>query len=87
VKATALPPFQFVFEQHANAVLTFLNGAVGVSEAEDCFQETMLSALRAYPRLGDGSNPAPWSTRMPSPTMGSGTRFEVSRASSERPSS
>ena len=60
MKATALPPFQLVFEQHANAVLAFLTGSVGISEAEDCFQETMLSALRAYPRLGDASNLRGW---------------------------
>ncbi|HVC42825.1 MAG TPA: sigma-70 family RNA polymerase sigma factor [Candidatus Saccharimonadales bacterium] len=55
-----LPPFQSVFDEHAQAVLTFLIGVVGASEADDCFQETMLSALRAYPRLGDGSNLRGW---------------------------
>jgi RNA polymerase sigma factor (sigma-70 family) len=60
VRSTALPPFQRVFEEHAQAVLTFLAGSVGSSEAEDCFQETMLSALRAYPRLGDASNLRGW---------------------------
>jgi RNA polymerase sigma factor (sigma-70 family) len=60
VKSTALPPFQCVFDEHAQAVLSFLNGAVGSSEAEDCFQETMLSALRAYPRLADASNLRGW---------------------------
>jgi RNA polymerase sigma factor (sigma-70 family) len=60
VKSTALPPFQLVFDAHAHAVLTFLTGAVGSFEAEDCFQETMLSALRAYPRLGDASNLRGW---------------------------
>jgi RNA polymerase sigma factor (sigma-70 family) len=60
VKTTALPPFQLVFDEHAHAVLTFLAGAVGASEAEDCFQETMLSALRAYPRLQDASNLRGW---------------------------
>lgn len=60
MKPTALPPFQLVFEEHAHAVLTLLAGAVGSSEAEDCFQETMLSALRAYPRLQDASNLRGW---------------------------
>jgi len=60
VKPTALPPFQLVFDEHAQAVLTFLAGAVGPSEAEDCFQETMLSALRAYPRLQEASNLRGW---------------------------
>jgi len=60
VTTTPLPPFQRVFDEHAGAVLTFLFGAVGASEAEDCFQETMLSALRAYPRLADASNLRGW---------------------------
>jgi RNA polymerase sigma factor (sigma-70 family) len=60
VSTTQLPPFQRVFDEHAGAVLSFLFGAVGASEAEDCFQETMLSALRAYPRLGDASNLRGW---------------------------
>jgi RNA polymerase sigma factor (sigma-70 family) len=55
-----LPPFQLVFDEHSGAVLSFLFGAVGASEAEDCFQETMLSALRAYPRLRDASNLRGW---------------------------
>jgi RNA polymerase sigma factor (sigma-70 family) len=60
VKSTGLPPFQSIFDEHAQAVLAFLTGAVGTSEAEDCFQETMLGALRAYPRLGDASNLRGW---------------------------
>ncbi len=60
MKPTALPPFQLVFDEHAHAVLTFLTGSVDSSEAEDCFQETMLSALRAYPRLQDASNLRGW---------------------------
>jgi RNA polymerase sigma factor (sigma-70 family) len=55
-----LPPFQLVFDEHSHAVLSFLAGSVGIGEAEDCFQETMLSALRAYPRLGDASNLRGW---------------------------
>jgi len=60
VKPSALPAFQALFDEHAHAVLSFLTGAVGSSEAEDCFQETMLSALRAYPRLADASNLRGW---------------------------
>jgi RNA polymerase sigma factor (sigma-70 family) len=60
VSTTSLPPFQRVFDEHAGDVLSFLFGAVGASEAEDCFQETMLSALRAYPRLDDASNLRGW---------------------------
>ncbi|HWB68808.1 MAG TPA: sigma-70 family RNA polymerase sigma factor, partial [Solirubrobacterales bacterium] len=35
-------------------------GAVGRGDAEDCFQETFLSALRAYPKLRDTSNLRGW---------------------------
>src|SRR5689334_16229356 len=37
-----------------------LRGAVGRAEAEDCFQETFLAALRAYPRLDDARNLRGW---------------------------
>jgi RNA polymerase sigma factor (sigma-70 family) len=57
---TALPPFQTVLDDHANAVMGILHGAVGRDGAEDCFQETFLSALRAYPKLKDGSNLRGW---------------------------
>jgi RNA polymerase sigma factor (sigma-70 family) len=57
---TALPPFQTVLDDHASAVMGILHGAVGRDGAEDCFQETFLSALRAYPKLKDGSNLRGW---------------------------
>src|SRR6187200_962559 len=37
-----------------------LRGAVGRDGAEDCFQETFLAALRAYPRLEDARNLRSW---------------------------
>lgn len=40
--------------------MTVLRGAVGRDAAEDCFQETFLAALRAYPRLGDARNLRGW---------------------------
>ena len=46
---TALPPFQTVLDEHSAAVMAILRGAVGRDGAEDCFQETFLAALRAYP--------------------------------------
>jgi RNA polymerase sigma factor (sigma-70 family) len=57
---TALPPFQTVLDEHSPAVMAVLRGAVGRDGAEDCFQETFLSALRAYPKLGDASNLRGW---------------------------
>ena len=38
----------------------FLLAAVGPQEADDCFQETFLSALRAYPKLRDARNLRGW---------------------------
>ena len=37
-----------------------LRGAVGRDDAEDCFQETFLAALRAYPKLRDAGNLRGW---------------------------
>jgi DNA-directed RNA polymerase specialized sigma24 family protein len=57
---TALPPFQTLLDEHAADVMGVLRGAVGRSDAEDCFQETFLAALRAYPKLEDASNLRGW---------------------------
>ena len=57
---TALPPFQSLLDEHAADVMAVLRGAVGRADAEDCFQETFLAALRAYPRLDDASNLRGW---------------------------
>jgi RNA polymerase sigma factor (sigma-70 family) len=46
-----IPPFQVFFEAHRALVFRFLMASVGPNEVEDCFQETFLSALRAYPNL------------------------------------
>jgi RNA polymerase sigma factor (sigma-70 family) len=57
---TALPPFQSLLDRHADDVLGFLVASVGPQEAEDCFQETLLAALRGYPRLEDAGNLRGW---------------------------
>jgi RNA polymerase sigma factor (sigma-70 family) len=57
---TALPPFQVLLDEYAGDVMAVLRGAVGRTDAEDCFQETFLAALRAYPKLGDASNLRGW---------------------------
>ena len=54
-----LPPFEWVLAEHAPAVLGFLARIAG-ADADDCFQETMLSALRAYPTLAHGTNLRGW---------------------------
>src|SRR5215213_7164314 len=55
-----LPPFQAVMDQHRDGVYRFLVASVGRDEADDCFQETFISALRAYPRLRSASNLRSW---------------------------
>jgi RNA polymerase sigma factor (sigma-70 family) len=75
-----LPPFQWLLDEHGSAVLRLLIGAVGPVEAEDCFQETMLSALRAYPRLRDASNLRGWLF-----AIARRKAIDSSRASSRRP--
>lgn len=55
-----LPPFQVFLDEHREDVYRFLVAAAGPSEADDCFQETFVAALRAYPRLRDGSNLRGW---------------------------
>jgi RNA polymerase sigma factor (sigma-70 family) len=60
VSQMELPPFQRLLDEHRLDVYRFLVAAVGPQEADDCFQETFLSALRAYPRLGDMSNLKGW---------------------------
>ena len=55
-----LPPFQRFLDAHADDVLRFLIASVGRHDADDAFQETFLSALRAYPRLRPDSNLRGW---------------------------
>ncbi len=55
-----LPPFQRFLDAHRDAVWRFLVSSVGPVEAEDCFQETFIAALRAYPRLRADSNLRAW---------------------------
>jgi RNA polymerase sigma factor (sigma-70 family) len=55
-----LPPFQRLLDAHREVVWRFLVSSVGPVEAEDCFQETFISALRAYPRLRPDSNSRAW---------------------------
>ncbi len=58
--SVATPPFQVFLDEHREDVYRFLVASVGRQEADDCFQETLLSALRAYPRLRANSNLRAW---------------------------
>jgi RNA polymerase sigma factor (sigma-70 family) len=55
-----LPPFQALLDEHATAVHRFLLASLGPHDSDDCYQETWIAALRAYPRLRDASNLRGW---------------------------
>jgi RNA polymerase sigma factor (sigma-70 family) len=55
-----LPPFQELVDCHGRDVHRFVIAMVGPTEADDCYQETWLAALRAYPGLEDASNLRGW---------------------------
>jgi len=66
VVRAAVPPFQDFLEANRASVYRFLLVAVGPHDADDCFQETFLAALRAYPRLRDGGALDRWVLRIAS---------------------
>ena len=55
-----LPPFQRLLDQHGDDVHRFLVSAAGRQDADDCFQETIVAALRAYPRLRSADDLRAW---------------------------
>jgi RNA polymerase sigma factor (sigma-70 family) len=55
-----LPPFQALLDDHARDVHRFLVANVGATDADDCYQETWIAALRAYPTLQNASNLRGW---------------------------
>jgi RNA polymerase sigma factor (sigma-70 family) len=59
-----LPPFQSLLDEHRADVYRYLVVVAGPSEADDCFQETWISALRAYPTLRRGDNLRAWLFRI-----------------------
>jgi RNA polymerase sigma factor (sigma-70 family) len=54
------PPFQKLLDRYAADVYRFLVAQVGPADADDCWQETFLAALRAYPRVKRGDNVKSW---------------------------
>ena len=53
-------PFQRFLDAHRDRVWRYLVGMVGPVDADDCFQETFIAALRAYPKLRPDSNEKAW---------------------------
>ena len=58
--ACRLPPFSRVLEEHGAALLRFCLAQTGSRHGEDVFQETMISALRAYDTVRDPSAVKAW---------------------------
>lgn len=55
-----LPPFDHLLDEHGPDVHRYLLAVAGPGEAADCFQETVVAALRAYPDLRDAANLRGW---------------------------
>jgi RNA polymerase sigma factor (sigma-70 family) len=59
-----LPPFQALLDAHSGEVYRFLLATAGPADADDCFQETWIAALRAYPGLRSAENLRAWLFRI-----------------------
>jgi RNA polymerase sigma factor (sigma-70 family) len=59
-----LPPFQALLDAHGAAVHRFMVASVGPADADDCFQEACIAALRAYPQLTHAENLRAWLLRI-----------------------
>lgn len=80
VPQTTVPPFSRFLDANRDTVYRFLLAAVGPDEADDCFQETFLKALRAYPRLRADDNLRAWVL-----TIARRTAIDAARARRRRP--
>ena len=55
-----LPPFQQLLDAHGADLHRFCVAQAGPHQGSDCFQEAVISALRAYPDLRDDRNLRGW---------------------------
>ena len=55
-----LPPFQHLLDVHGADLHGFCIAQAGPHHGPDCFQEAVISALRAYPDLRDDRNLRGW---------------------------
>ena len=55
-----LPPFQQLLDAHGADLHRFCVAQAGPHHGPDCFQEAVISALRAYPDLRDDRNLRGW---------------------------
>jgi RNA polymerase sigma factor (sigma-70 family) len=72
-------PFHLFLDEHRTPVLAYLRAMVGPSDADDCFQETFMAALRNYETL-DGHSPRAWVM-----TIARNKAIDHHRASGRRP--
>ena len=75
-----MKPFEQVIDEHGPAILRFCAGRVGAERAEDCFQETMLAALRSYDGVRDGKAVKAWLF-----TIANRKSIDMHRARARRP--
>jgi RNA polymerase sigma factor (sigma-70 family) len=75
-----LPPFQRLIDDHGRDVHRFLAARLGPVDADDCWQDTMIAALRAYPELREASNLRGWLLR-----IAERKAFDTHRARARRP--
>ncbi len=74
------PPFQRLLDDHAESLLRFCVASVGPVDADDCFQETVIAALRAYPKLEHADNLRGWLL-----TIAHNKALDLHRARARRP--
>lgn len=58
--AVDLPPFQTLLDAHGPDLHRFCQAQAGPHHGDDCFQEAVLAALRAYPELRSATNLRGW---------------------------
>jgi RNA polymerase sigma factor (sigma-70 family) len=69
-----------LLDAHADVLLRFCVASVGPVDADDVFQETVIAALRAYPRLRHADNLRGWLL-----TIAHNKALDLHRARARRP--
>lgn len=75
-----MKPFEQVVDEHGATVWRVCRAVVGPFDADDAWSETFLAALRAYPRLPEGSDVRAWLV-----TIAHRKAIDVHRAAARRP--
>jgi RNA polymerase sigma factor (sigma-70 family) len=75
-----LPPFQALLDEYRVDVYRFCVASADPAEADDCFQETWIAALRAYPKLRSARNLRAWLFR-----IAQNKAVDLNRSRSRRP--